>query len=248
MSSEQKALWNAKAKTYGRFKQNDSDTLELLSFFKEHGVDFSGKNIIDIGCGNGRFSLELAKSAKNVLCFDIAQNMLDDLQADAKNLGIDNIKIKCADFDENYGDLGRFDIVFAAMTPALNNEANFAHALELYNECFCYVGWGRVRKEPLTQEVLKAHGAALFLPKGLPDALIWLKNAGKSPLAQQYFLREFKHKYSLEEAIERTMMQCKMHQINIDEKICAKIVAQHLNTHNLVEFSNVREIGVMLIK
>ena len=44
MSSEQRALWNAKAKTYGRFKQNDSDTLELLSFFKEHGVDFSGKN------------------------------------------------------------------------------------------------------------------------------------------------------------------------------------------------------------
>ena len=93
--------------------------------------------------------------------------MLDDLHSDCLSLGLKNISIKCADFDESYKDLGAFDIVFGAMTPALNNEKSFLNALNLAKEYFCYVGWGRYRQDGLTQEVLEAHGANLDFTKRL---------------------------------------------------------------------------------
>lgn len=67
MNNKQREIWDEKAKTFERFKQNNSDTLEILNFFKEFGVNFNNKSIIDIGCGNGRFALELANSANSVL-------------------------------------------------------------------------------------------------------------------------------------------------------------------------------------
>lgn len=247
MSSEQKQIWDEKAKTFGRFKQNDSETLEILNFFKESGVNFKNKSIIDIGCGNGRFALELAKDANSVLCLDISQNMLDDLCLDSKRLNIKNISIKCADFDECYENLNSFDIAFAAMTPALNNEKNFLNALGLFKEYFCYVGWGRYRQDALTKEVLEAHGANLLLPKGLPDALKWLENAKISPISYRYFKRNFTKMLSLNDAINRTKMQCKMSLIDVNDELCVKIISKYKNADNMVEITHSREIGAMIV-
>lgn len=247
MSSEQRQIWNEKAKTFGRFKENDSETLEILNFFKKSGVNFKNKSIIDIGCGNGRFAIELAKDASRVLCLDISQNMLDDLHIDCKRLNVKNISIKCADFDEYHENLNSFDIVFAAMTPALNNEKNFLSALGLFKEYFCYVGWGRYRQDALTQEVLKAHGASLLLPKGLPDALKWLKNAKKSPISYRYFKRNFTKTLNLSDAITRTKIQCKMNLIDVNDEISTKIISKYKSTDNMVEITHSREIGAMVV-
>ncbi len=247
MNNKQREIWDEKAKTFERFKQNNSDTLEILNFFKEFGVNFNNKSIIDIGCGNGRFALELANSANSVLCLDISKNMLDDLHSDRLSLGLKNISIKCADFDESYKDLGAFDIVFGAMTPALNNEKSFLNALNLGREYFCYVGWGRYRQDGLTQEVLEAHGANLILPKGLPDALKWLENAGKSPITYKYFKRNFTKMLSLDDAINRTKIQCKMSLASVDEKLCAKIISKYADTNKMVKLTHSREIGAMII-
>ena len=217
MNNKQREIWDEKAKTFERFKQNNSDTLEILNFFKEFGVNFNNKSIIDIGCGNGRFALELANSASSVLCLDISKNMLDDLHSDCLSLGLKNISIKCAD------------------------------ALNLAKEYFCYVGWGRYRQDGLTQEVLEAHGANLILPKGLPDALKWLENADKSPITYKYFKQNFTKMLSLDDAINRTKIQCKMSLASVDEKLCAKIISKYADTNKMVKLTHSREIGAMII-
>ena len=142
LNKNAKAIWERKAQTFPRFLSEASDTLEIMRFFRENGADFRGKSTIDIGCGNGRFTFQLVKEAKSVLAVDISQKMLENLEADAKTLGLSNITtIQSAweDFSANE----KFDIALASLTPALNNEEGLIKAMGLFSEYFCYVGWGR---------------------------------------------------------------------------------------------------------
>lgn len=52
---------------------------------------FSGKTAVDLGCGAGTYSLELAKHFNRVYAIDFAENMLRELKANAKLKGIENI-------------------------------------------------------------------------------------------------------------------------------------------------------------
>ena len=129
--------WDKKAQSFPRFIKDTQDTLEILDFFLSQGVEFANKVIFDIGCGNGRFALQLAFMAKKIYA--------SHLERDAKSHQLYNIQtLHSAWLEYDISTLSdEIDLGFASMTPALNNKAAFLKALNLGKEGLCYVGWGR---------------------------------------------------------------------------------------------------------
>lgn len=242
-----KAIWERKAQTFPRFLSESSDTLEIMRFFRENGADFRGKSTIDIGCGNGRFTFQLAKEAKSVLAVDISQKMLENLEADAKTLGLSNITtIQSAweDFSANE----KFDIALASLTPALNNEEGFIKAMGLFSEYFCYVGWGRVRRCTFMDEILKEHGVKLELPVGLPNVLKWLEKMGTKNVKHFYMKQDFTHKFNTkDEVAECIEWNIEAHSAVVDKQKVRDFVDKNAKGGK-VTYTSEREVGIALIK
>ena len=74
-------LWDKKAKTFPRYKE-DLSAIQKESFgiFEALGLDFNGKSLIDVGCGTGVWTLHLAQKAKTVLALDASAAMLEILK------------------------------------------------------------------------------------------------------------------------------------------------------------------------
>lgn len=81
MSDKKAQLWEQKSKTFPRYSKQLS-TIQTNAFkaCKAWGVEFSGKKIIDIGCGTGVWTLHLAQKASQISALDSSAGMLEILQ------------------------------------------------------------------------------------------------------------------------------------------------------------------------
>lgn len=246
----QRQVWNKKAETFPRFIKGAEDTLEILDFFKQQGVDFRDKVIFDIGCGNGRFALELAFLAKKIIASDISEKMLGFLQEDAKKFGLKNIQtlhVDWVDFDKNTCKIDEnVDIAFASMTPALNNKQGFLKALEVGEQGLCYVGWGRVRECAFLEKILTQHEITLLLPKGLPDVLQWLDEEGYKQPVYQYKTSNFTYQAPIQKAIDDIVWHVTIHEgkPNMD---CIQDYVYQNEKDGQITYTHSREIGIALI-
>lgn len=240
--------WDKKAQTFPRFIKDTQDTLEILDFFTTQGVDFKDKVIFDIGCGNGRFALQLAFSAKKIYASDISQVMLANLQEDANRLHLSNITTihsPWLDFDINTI-TDSIDLAFASMTPALNNKQGFFKALESSRLGLCYVGWGRKRECAFLDEILKAHKIELLLPTGLPNVLTWLQEAGMQTPTFIYKKADFTYQAPSQKAIEDIKWHISVHDGEADEALITQYVREREQNGEII-YTHSREIGISFI-
>lgn len=237
--------WNMKARNYPRFKTPANDTLEIIDFFRTNGADFKDKSIIDIGCGNGRFSLVLYNEAREVVGVDSAEEMLKFLQEDANELGANNISTICSKW-EDFTPTKNFDIAFASMTPAMNNKQGVKKALEICKECFCYVGWGRYREAPFASAILQEHNLTLELPTGLPQVLEWLNELGYKIPPHKFMESSFVHKSSIEKTIEDMIFNVRVHNGVPNEKLITEYVRSQAKNGE-VSYTHKREVGIAYI-
>jgi len=82
-----------------RFRQDMYERYELTL---RECMDIRGKRILDVGCGPGRYCIQLAKAGPaEVMGLDLAENALRIASDLAKNNGLSNIcSFRCADFAE----------------------------------------------------------------------------------------------------------------------------------------------------
>ncbi len=243
-------IWDKKAQTFPRFVKGAEDTLEILEFFQNQGVDFRDKVIFDIGCGNGRFALELAFLAKKIIASDISANMLSCLKEDAEKLGLRNIQILQSDWLElNLSSCNinePIDIAFASMTPALNNKQGFLKAMELSKQGLCYVGWGRIRECAFLETILSEHNLKLLLPVGLPNVLEWLKEEGYPQPQYFYKKSDFTYQAPSHKAIEDIQWHINIHEGKPDLK-CIQDYVRKNEQNGQITYTHSREIGIAFI-
>lgn len=80
----------------------------------EHAGDLTGKRVLDIGCGSGRYAVELARrGAAEVVGIDFSADMLKLADELAASEGMsDRIRFVRTDFDQ-FEDARGFDVVIA---------------------------------------------------------------------------------------------------------------------------------------
>lgn len=147
-----KDFWDKKAKKYPLpfDEKTFSNTQNVLAIFKQRGIDYSDKRILDIGCGTGIFTLPLAKTAQFVIGLDFSEAMLETLRAEIERLNFKNIGIihtSWRDFDPYQSNLLRsFDIVLSSMSMAIKEEADVLK-MEECSQKYCIYRLGESEKE-----------------------------------------------------------------------------------------------------
>lgn len=125
----------------GRFTDHVTRYDELSAYFQKRaaiaqleGIDFQGKEIIDIGCGTGIIAfLAMDSGASKAICGDISDYMLKSGTDNAKALGynLDRIQFCQLDAESLPFDDGSFDIVLTGMAFGL-----FPNQEKAINEMF----------------------------------------------------------------------------------------------------------------
>ena len=94
--------------------------LEKEEFFKEANIklkhilgDIKGKQILDVGCGNGSLSFYLAQEGANVIGIDLSKDLIEYCLEQSKELGLSiefrEMNAQIPDFEE-----GSFDIILGS--------------------------------------------------------------------------------------------------------------------------------------
>lgn len=177
-TGDAREFWNAKARTFPRYEEG-ADTYEarMLRLIRENGVDPRGKRILDVGCGSGMYTIRLAQEARSVLAVDISDEMLRILADDAAAMRLANITCVRSGWDVFETD-ERFDIVFASMTPAVNDDQTREKLLRFSDAWVVFMGFTE-RMASDVMEPLYAHYAVT--PNVFNNAVVmrqWLDARG----------------------------------------------------------------------
>ena len=84
------------------------------------------KNVLEIACGTGIVTIQIASTAKNIIATDYSDNMLNELQQKLdKNININNVIVSKQDLyniDLNDYNIDEFDVIIAANILHLLND------------------------------------------------------------------------------------------------------------------------------
>lgn len=120
-----KDFWNSMAE---RFKEFDIPTPYNNTFMKNlyiKGILEDRGSVLDIGCGAGKYSIAMAPYFDEIVGCDISDQMIISAEERMNDESTKNISFQCISWQE--ADIeklrwrNKFDLVFAHMTPAVNN-------------------------------------------------------------------------------------------------------------------------------
>ena len=144
-----KEAWNGRASSWGKelekkehFQQSMDDRVYAsVEYLKQHGALKNGMEVIDIGCGPGRFVTEFARTAKHATGLDISEKMVELGEAHARECGLDNVTFMAEDFSsvdiEEMGWKKKFDLVFTSITPAIGTMKDLEKAIDICKS-YCF--------------------------------------------------------------------------------------------------------------
>lgn len=145
---EKASRWRRELYTDCSFRRSmDQRVRETAEFSRKNGLLTEGAEVLDIGCGPGRYAVEFAKTAGSVTGLDISEGMLAVAGEYAAKQRQNNIRFMSADFQtvdiEKLGWERRFDLVFASITPAINSLESLEKAIRVcrgfcFHSCFIY--------------------------------------------------------------------------------------------------------------
>lgn len=133
MSNDAKTYWEGHASNGATVKEmmldqnaetiDKQDVTEILSVIP----DFTGKRVLELGAGIGRFSRKIAESADSVIAVDFIQKFCD------KNLEVNhdlaNLKVVCSDVTKLDYEPEQFDVIFSNWLMMYLNEDEMVKVL-----------------------------------------------------------------------------------------------------------------------
>ncbi|MCS7203419.1 MAG: class I SAM-dependent methyltransferase [Thermodesulfovibrio sp.] len=217
-----KEFWDRRAKKYARAFDSDvyEKTLKILNRIESKGVVFTSSRILEIGSGTGIYTLPLAKRAKEVVAVDCSEEMIKILNEELKKHEIDNVYSIQAFWHEidieKYRFYKDFDIVFAAMTPAVKTKDDILKMEDCSRDWLIYIGWGRKRDNDLKKEIFSLHGIEFKVPGGVLMICKILQELGRK-FQYEFFENSWQWRGSLEEAYEDVSAFLELHGVKPDK-------------------------------
>ena len=142
-------MWDIRADNWEEKLQKDRIRKEASDrridatarFLRERGLLGANDDVIDIGCGPGRFVEEFAKTVKLAVGTDLSPRMLEHAGAFAASQGKNNVSFTPCDFKKvDIDDLGwrkAFDLVFTSITPAVSRKKEVDKVMEM-SRAWCF--------------------------------------------------------------------------------------------------------------
>ncbi len=197
----QPTTWDKKAHRYGRYTPEGAQLEQTVcTLMGEMGIDFSGKRVVDIGCGTGIYTLRVAQKAAHVDALDIAYAMIKILREDARKYAIDNLHAVHSDWEAFPLPDRPYDYALSTMSPATRDAEGFAKMHRAANRKI-FFGWGDKRGTVLLEALCAAHGATYSPPNGATRLRQWLE-AQHYPYALREYAEEKNRVRPLAKAIE----------------------------------------------
>lgn len=239
------SIWDKKAESYNRFSHDPNSFQNLiLTKIAQRSISFEQKNVLDIGCGTGVYTLHIAQKALHVTALDFSQEMLNILQADARKEGLEKkFTLICNTWSDFYSQK-KFDIVFSSMSPAFQSDEDFAKMDILAQEYCVYLGWGGKRESTLLDPIFQAHGKALNIPAGSEKLRAWLERVGIIYVSD-YIEEKNLHVKTYEKALESILWHFEINNLIPDMERIKAFLATIQNEQGDISFETT--IGVELI-
>lgn len=157
-----KSSWDARAEDYNEnvIKKADKrkDDLNAVEFLISKDAIKKGDDVLDIGCGPGKYSMKFAEIANTVTAVDISPNMLKYAKENVENAGFNNVTFKNTPwqtFDvKEAGWDKKFDLVFASMTPAINCKESLVKMIQASKK-YCFMSGFVYRNSKISDELSK---------------------------------------------------------------------------------------------
>ena len=246
------AFWERMAKSYPLPFDDKTlaDTRRILSLVKSKGVEFGNTNVLDIGCGTGIYTLPLACEAAMVNGIDDSETMIARMAgviASGKIRNVQTIKAAWKDIDIfSHGFEKAFDIVWIAMSPAVQTVQDFMRMEKCARKWCVYIGWGRKRKNALMEEAFRLHDLNYGPPPGVAAAYKILEHSGRNP-SQDYFETSWDWKGPEKDALEDIACFIEMQGGKPNRELIEKTLSHHERDGLICHTTEVEE-GILVWK
>ncbi len=199
--------WDTMAKHFNALKIPQWGEDSFLKCIKELPIWDGNAEVLDLGCGAGRFSIAMSDKAKHVLGSDISGKMIEFANEKKKEYDRDNIDFVTEnwaeiDLDER-GYRKKFDLIIGHMTPAIRNVSDIKKINEACRG-YCAMATFVARNSDLMKKLYEFLGIKDKKPdKGtIPEIFSYLYENEHMPEVTYYHRDDSKEIEDRQEAFE----------------------------------------------
>lgn len=140
-------MWDQRAEAWERERgcnrKGNERVTSAVDFLTQRGVLCPEYDVVDIGCGPGRFVAAFAEHVHSALGLDLSAKMTEHGMKYIREKGLTNAQIRTCDFQtldiDSAGYRGAFDLVFSSMTPAIHGMNGLIKSIEMSRAYCCSV-------------------------------------------------------------------------------------------------------------
>lgn len=154
-------MWNSRAGSFREFilpEFKDNSFLKLLERENMLGPD---NLVLDVGCGTGKYALAISPHCRHITGVDLSPQMIEIARKKTAEYHIENLDFFVEDWHqldiEEAGYVGKYDLVFAHMTPAVQSADTF-EKLSVASKGWCVLSKPVRRTDPVSDVVKEIVG------------------------------------------------------------------------------------------
>lgn len=232
--------WDGKAKDFATKALPTESSSLAMRLIAEKQMLHNGQLALDVGCGGGRFAFALEKLGAVATGIDFSSEMIRECEAYRAQHG------SACDFrvvDWHHLDLdavhwrGRFDLVLANMTPAVDSEETFAK-LSAASKDWCLMVKPTRRRNQILDALtvqLGLNADTVALDNAFIHAFEWLWRHGYQP-ELAYEEQIWEKQWTLDEAIkEYTLRLSSLYALDDAQKALLATALQQLQHDGMIE-------------